>query len=187
MIIDATGPVIGQARHIAVDRLIYISPEQYANLKISERYELARQIGKLTHLENEIEKTVMLIGPGRWGTSTPSLGVPVSYQEINTISVLVEIAILNKDMSSDVSLGTHFFNDLIESETLYLGLLPYRKSNILRADFFNNSPNELLNIYPQAQNWTDTIKVIDPPKAIPGRTLNLYANAVEQRFILYCK
>jgi hypothetical protein len=36
-IIDATGPVIGQARHITVDRLIYVSPEQYAGLKISER------------------------------------------------------------------------------------------------------------------------------------------------------
>lgn len=187
LIIDAAGPVIGQARHISIDRLIYVCPEQFMKLKISERYELARLIGKLSHIENELKKTIMLIGPGRWGTSTPSLGVPVSYPEINTISVLVEIAILNKDMSSDVSLGTHFFNDLIESETLYLGLLPYRTSNILRADFFSSLPNELLNIYPEAQNWTDTIKVIDPPKAIPDKTLNLYANSIEQRFILYCK
>jgi pyruvate, water dikinase len=187
IIIDASGPVIGRGRHIEIDRLIYIAPEQFTKLKISDRYELARVIGRLSHIENETEKTIMLVGPGRWGTSTPSLGVPVSYPEINTISVLVEIAILNKDMSSDISLGTHFFNDLIESETLYLGLLPYRKDNILRADFFMNLPNTLLDIYPEGQNWADVIKVIDPQKSKLGKTLNLYANAIEQKFILYSK
>ncbi|HAL45252.1 MAG: hypothetical protein A2Y12_11215 [Planctomycetes bacterium GWF2_42_9] len=187
VVIDASGPVIGRARHIEIEKLIYVDPEQFTKLKISDRYELARLIGRLTHLENETKRTTMLLGPGRWGTSTPSLGVPVSYPEINTVSVLGEIAILNKDMSSDVSLGTHFFNDLIENETLYLGLLPYRTSNILRTDFFKNSQNELLNIYPEAQHWQDVIKVIELSKSKPGKTLNLYANAVEQRFILYCK
>ncbi|OQA02770.1 MAG: phosphoenolpyruvate synthase [Planctomycetes bacterium ADurb.Bin401] len=186
-IIDATGPVIGRGRHIAIDRIIYVAPEQYIKLKISDRYELARLIGKLSHAGDEAEKTIMLIGPGRWGTSTPSLGVPVSYPEINTISVLAEIAILNRDMSSDISLGTHFFNDLIENETLYLGLLAYRPSNILRTDFFMNSPNELGNILPEALPWSYILNVIDPQKARPGKTLNLYANSVEQRFILYCR
>lgn len=187
LIIEASGPVIGQSSDITIDRIIYVAPEQYTKLKISDRYELARLIGKISHFDTEKEKTIMLLGPGRWGTSTPSLGVPVSYPEINTISVLVEIAILNKDMSSDVSLGTHFFNDLIESETLYLGLLPYRKSNIFRADFFMNSPNELAKVYPEAASWSDTLKVINPLNARTGKTLNLYANAIEQKFILYCK
>jgi hypothetical protein len=187
IIIDAYGPVIGRGRHIEIDRLIYVAPEQFTQLKISERYELARLIGKLTHIEDEAKKTIMLIGPGRWGTSTPSLGVPVSYPEINTVSVLVEIAILNKDMSSDVSLGTHFFNDLIESETLYLGLLPYRKDNTLRADFFTNCANELMNIYPEAKSWANVIKLIDLNKSKVGKTINLYANAIEQKFVLYCK
>jgi len=187
LIIDSAGPVIGQGRQITIDRIIYVSPEQYTKLKISDRYELARLIGKLSHIDSEKDKTIMLLGPGRWGTSTPSLGVPVAYPEINTISVLVEIAILNKEMSTDVSLGTHFFNDLIESDTLYLGLLPYRQGNILRTNFFENSPNMLAEIFPEAQNWTNVLKVIDPKIACPGRTINLYANAIEQKFVCYCK
>ncbi|MFA5291687.1 MAG: PEP/pyruvate-binding domain-containing protein [Phycisphaerae bacterium] len=187
LIIDAAGPVIGQGRQITIDRIIYISPEQYTKLKISDRYELARLIGKLSHIDSEKDKTIMLLGPGRWGTSTPSLGVPVSYPEINTIRVLVEIAILNKEMSTDVSLGTHFFNDLIESDTLYLGLLPYRQGNILRTNFFENAPNMLAEILPDAQNWVNVLKVIDPQITCPGRTLNLYANAIEQKFVCYCK
>ncbi len=187
LIIDALGPVVGQSRHIIIDQIIYISPEQYIKLKISDRYELARLIGRLSHIETEKGKTIMLLGPGRWGTSTPSLGVPVSYPEINTISVLVEIVMLNKEMSADISLGTHFFNDLIESDTLYLGLLSHRQSNTFRTDFFENSPNMLTEIFPDSQAWTSVLKVIDPQKACPGKNLNLYADAIEQKFICYCK
>jgi len=187
LIIDAAGPVIGQSRHISIDQIIYISPEQYTKLKISDRYELARLIGKLSHIDTEKDETIMLLGPGRWGTSTPSLGVPVSYPEINTIRVLVEIVVLNKEMSADISLGTHFFNDLIESDTLYLGLLPHKQNNLFRTDFFENSPNVLTEIFPDAQAWTNVLKVINPQKACPGKKINLYANAIEQKFICYCK
>ena len=187
LIIDASGPVVGQNRHIIIDRIIYVAPEQYTKLKISDRYEIARLIGKLSHLDSERGKTIMLLGPGRWGTSTPSLGVPVSYQEINTISVLMEIAILNKEMATDVSLGTHFFNDLIESDTLYLGLLPHRQGNIIKKDFFENSPNILAETLGNAKNWEGVLKVIDPRKIRQGQTLNLYANAIEQKFICYYK
>lgn len=187
LVMDACGPVIGQSRQLIIDRVIYVVPDEYLKLKISDRYELARLIGKLSHLESEKDKTIMLLGPGRWGTSTPSLGVPVSYPEINTISVLVEIALLNKEMSADVSLGTHFFSDLIESDTLYLGLLPHRKNNKIRTDFFESSPNILPDIFPDAAKWANVLKVIDPQKSPAGKTLNLYANTVEQKFICYCK
>ncbi len=186
-IIEAFGPVIGQSRQETLDQIIYVVPDEYLKLKISDRYELARLIGRLTHIDTEKEKTIMLLGPGRWGTSTPSLGVPVSYPEINTISILVEIVMLNKDMSADVSLGTHFFNDLIESDTLYLGLLPHKQENRIKTAFFENSSNALLEIFPDAKNWTNVLKVINPAKVCPGRTLNLYANAIEQKFICYCK
>ena len=187
LVMDASGPVIGQSRLLSIDSVIYVVPDEYLKLKISDRYELARLIGRLSHLESEKDKTIMLLGPGRWGTSTPSLGVPVSYPEINTISVLVEIALLNKEMSADVSLGTHFFSDLIESDTLYLGLLPHRKNNKIRTDFFERSPNILPDIFPDAAKWANVLKVIDAQKSPAGKTLNLYANTVEQKFVCYCK
>ena len=81
----------------------------------------------------------MLIGPGRWGTTTPSLGVPVCFAEIDTVSVLCEIVAMREDLVPDVSLGTHFFNDLVEMDMLYLALFPGRQGQllergVLRAD-----------------------------------------------------
>jgi hypothetical protein len=95
-------------------------------------------------------------------------GVPVFVSGNQPISVLVEIAILNKDYVVGCSLGTHFFNDLIESETLYLGDFAVQKEQYTAGGFLQQAPNELLNIYPDAQNWTITIKVIDPLKSIPA-------------------
>ena len=79
----------------------------------------------------------MLIGPGRWGTTTPSLGVPVHFAEINTVSVLCEIVAMRDDLVPDVSLGTHFFNDLVENDMLYLALFPKREGNYWNDALFD--------------------------------------------------
>jgi hypothetical protein len=53
----------------------------------------------------------MLLGPGRWGTASPDLGVPVQFAEINHVSVLCEIVTMRENLIPDVSLGTHFVPD----------------------------------------------------------------------------
>ena len=107
-------------------------------MPLRDRYSIARLIGRLLHLRGETvagtlpqppRKNVMLIGPGRWGTTTPSLGVPVHFAEINTVAVLCEIVAMRDDLVPDVSLGTHFFNDLVEKDMLYLALFPKREGN----------------------------------------------------------
>lgn len=86
---------------------------------------MARLIGRLLHLDEEKPpEQIMLIGPGRWGTTTPSLGVPVSFAEIDTATVLCEIVAMREDLVPDVSLGTHFFNDLVEMDVLYWRSFP---------------------------------------------------------------
>jgi len=93
-----------------IDRVIYVVPSVYGQMGVSQRYSVARTIGRLMHLDPpDSRQTVMLVGPGRWGTSMPSLGVPVSFAEINTASVVCELALMHEGLVPDVSLGTHFF------------------------------------------------------------------------------
>ena len=71
-----------------MDRVIYVVPEVYGGMKLSDRYTVARAVGKLAHLKDKGEKpTILLIGPGRWATADPFLGVPVSFSEIDTVSM----------------------------------------------------------------------------------------------------
>ena len=73
-------------------RLIYVDPEGYSRLPISEKYTIARLVGKLNkQIRNRENLPTLLLGPGRWGTTTPSLGVPVRFSEINNFMVIAEV------------------------------------------------------------------------------------------------
>jgi hypothetical protein len=140
-------------------------------------------IGKLTHLEqNGKTKTIMLLGPGRWGTSTPSLGVPVSFAEINTVSVLCEIDTLREGLVADLSLGTHFFGDLVEMDMLYIGFFSNKKGNVLNKEFLSQSKNHLQEVLPQASAWSQVIHVIE---ASDKRKFLLSADVMKQRAVVY--
>ena len=162
MVLKTEGPIIGNSLSSHIDRILYVVPSEYSQLGMSDRYSVARLIGRLTHATGEHEaKTIMLIGPGRWGTTTPSLGVPVSFAEINTVSIICELALMHEGLVPDISLGTHFFNDLVEMDMLYLAIYPKHTGSLYRPEFFEQTPNRLTNIIPDASNWSHVVHVID--------------------------
>ncbi len=73
----------------------------------------------------------LLVGPGRWGSSNPALGVPAGYDAIAGAAVIVEVAA--GPMAPEVSYGTHFFGDLLASGTFYLAVLPDRGDTLDEA------------------------------------------------------
>ena len=162
LILRVHNGIIGQSRTLSIDRLIYVEPSAYGHLSERDRYAVARLVGRLAHLKEQGKpKTIMLLGPGRWGTSTPSLGVPVSFAEINTVSVLCEIDTMHEGLVPDLSLGTHFFNDLVELDILYIGFFSTRKENILNKDFLSQSPNRLEELLPDASVWSGVVRIIE--------------------------
>src|SRR5690606_9938735 len=90
-LLTAGGAVIGVSREQRLARIIYIVQEAYAALPEQARYEVARIIGRLCRRHDEATGGLLLIGPGRWGTSSPALGIPVSFAEINHASAICEI------------------------------------------------------------------------------------------------
>jgi len=185
LILEAHGGIIGHSKTLTIDRLIYVDPATYAQLPNTERYAVARLIGRLTHLaEHDTAETIMLMGPGRWGTSTPALGVPVSFAEINTVSVLCEMDIMHEHLVPDLSLGTHFFNDLVEMDMLYIGFFSTKQKNTLNREFFNQSANRLQDLLPKASALSPVVRVIDMPDK---HKISLIADALKQRALLYVK
>jgi hypothetical protein len=184
--VEAHGAVIGHSRVVDVDRLIYVTPAAYGQLPIAERYAVARLIGKIAHLPRPgTDGVLFLLGPGRWGTTTPSLGVPVTFAEINTVAALCEIVAMRDDLVPDVSLGTHFFNELVELDILYCALFPKRQDNVLNGGFFESAPNRLAELMPAAASWVPVIKVIDAASLPGGGRLRLTADCLKQRVVCY--
>jgi len=105
--------VLGNGRHRRIKHLIFVDPLTYY---WNEAHAIARRVGKIDQQLNG-EKYV-LIGPGRWATSNPQLGVPVQYGEIIGACAIVEMA--TKSFSPELSYGTHFYADMVASKVLYL-------------------------------------------------------------------
>ena len=149
-------------------------------LHLLVEFSISNLPGRLTALEDRPEGALLLAGPGRWGTSDPALGVPVSFAEIGRVTALCEIIEMREGLIPDVSLGTHFFNDLVEAQILYLALVPEREGNHIHAALLEQAPNRLAEVAPEAAAWSHAIRVIDGGAVRAGHTLRLYADALQQ-------
>jgi hypothetical protein len=185
-IIEAGGAVIGHSRHIRINRLIYVVPSAYSRLALQDRHEVARLIGRINQAPKPlVPGSIMLLGPGRWGTNDPFLGIPVTFAEINRVSVLCEIVAMHESLVPDVSLGTHFLNELVETDMLYVALFPQRGEDCLRAEWFENSPNRLLQLVPKAGKWVDVVKVVEASRMAGEGGVFLLADAFKQKVVCY--
>lgn len=167
-----------------IKRIIYVYPDAYSALSLSDKYEAARLVGKLNRLSAGPDLLpVMLIGPGRWGTSTPSLGIPVAFAEICNVSVLVETAGAKGSFMPEISYGTHFFQDLVESQIFYIALFPDRDEVIFNQEWLDEAPNSLTKLVDLADKWKTVVKVVDLTDL--KQTLRLNAN-LETRQVTGC-
>jgi hypothetical protein len=182
-LLTAHGAVIGVSREQRLSRLIYIVTEAYARLPERDRYAVARLIGRLNQLHPPDDRGLMLIGPGRWGTHSPSLGIPVSFAEISRASVVCEVVAMHERLIPDVSLGTHFFNDLVEHDMLYVAYFPNKTGNQLDTGWFHDTPNRLLELEPTAGSLAEVVRVIDCD-ATGGRVW-LRADATAQEALVF--
>jgi hypothetical protein len=187
VVLEARGAVIGRSRVSAVDRIVYVVPAVYGKLSEQDRYRVARLIGEVLHPDPpQPAMRVLLIGPGRWGTTTPWLGVPVSFAEINNVSFMCEVVAMSEEIVPDVSLGTHFFSDLVEQDILYMALFPSRKDNRLNREVLETAaPNLLGTLLPQAAAWSHAIRVMDFADRDGRGGLWINANAIKQQVVCY--
>lgn len=186
LVLEARGAVIGKSVQLDIRWMIYVVPSVYSQLPMGDRYIIAHMIGELTHIEGIRQGPIMLLGPGRWGTTTPALGVPVSFPEINHVSALCEIVAMHDNLIPDVSLGTHFFNELVENNMLYLALFPNKEGNHIQRRFFEEAtPNRLAQYLPEQEQWSKVVRLIDLADLPGGRMLRINANTMEQRVIGY--
>lgn len=180
------GPIIGHSLATPIDRLIYVVPSAYSKLNTAQRYSVARAVGQVVHLELPPDhKTILLAGPGRWATSMPWLGVPVSFAEINKVSVICELAVMHEGLIPDVSLGTHFFNDLVELDMLYLAIIPGREGHGLNESLICSRPNLLARLVPAAAEFDPVLRVVDLFPPASAEAVFLHVDSRQQTALCY--
>ena len=185
IVLESRGPVIGQSTHAPVDRVVLVDPDGYDRLGTLDRYEVARVIGRVTRLEPAAARRVLLLGPGRWGTNTVALGVPVTFADIQRASAICEVAKIGMNVVPDVSLGSHFFNDLVEANLLYVAVYPERPGYRFAQQALRSERNRLPELLPDDARMAEIVRVVDFPLPGDGRSLWLNASCIDQRVLCY--
>ena len=164
-----------------ISHIVYVDPIKYSEL---ESYEKLAEVGRIIGHINKIlpRRQFILMGPGRWGSRGDiKLGVNVAYSDINNTAMLIEIARKQKNYVSELSLGTHFFQDLVESNIRYLPLYPDDAGIFFNERFFSGSKNRLSSLIPDYASFSDVIKVIDVSDSSDGNVLQILMNANEEK------
>jgi hypothetical protein len=159
-IIFSTPRMAPKGRVSDIRYVVFVSPEEYYALPTpAERGELGRTIGLLnTALKAE---TFICIGPGRWGTANPDLGVHIGYADIYHTRALVELTGHGQGAEPEASFGTHFFQDLVEANIYPLAIYLNDEGVIFNRDFFYATPNHLSMFLPDCNNLGNCLRLIE--------------------------
>jgi len=175
----------GQVENI--EYIVYVVPEEYANLESREDMQKIATI--INELNNKLPKRkFILMGPGRWGSRGDiKLGVPVKYGDINNTSLLVEIAKEKGEYTPELSFGTHFFQDLVESEIKYLPLYPDQSKNTFNEDLLLYQENQLSHILNTYKKYENVVRVIKTSDVYSGDSLSVIMDGEAGEALAYLK
>ena len=139
---------------------IGLSAEEGASRELPEqmKYAVARTVGDLNRKLKG--GSAVLLGPGRWGTTTPSLGVPVSFAEISHYACICELAYQSHGLRPELSYGSHFFQDLVESGIFYAAVYQGEAGCLFREEAFDAFPDRFRELGGPA-SLADVVKVYD--------------------------
>lgn len=163
-----------------VTHAVYIAPDAYGLLGPQEMREVSRAVGRLNRVLPK--RQFVLMGPGRWGSRGDiRLGVPVTYSDISNAAVLIEIARQRGGYVPDLSFGTHFFQDLVESSIRYLPLYPDDPGVVFAETFFLESPSVLVELLPEFAHLAGVVRVLDIPRIADGMVLHVLMNGEQDQ------
>jgi hypothetical protein len=95
------------------------------------------------------------------------------------------MALMHEGLVPDVSLGTHFFNDLVEMDMLYLAVSPGLEGHALNEGFVRQHPNQLARLLPSASAFAPALWVVDFDASTPAGAIFLNVDSMKQRGVCY--
>ncbi|MCM1255551.1 MAG: phosphoenolpyruvate synthase [Duncaniella sp.] len=133
---------LGHGNIEGVKTVVYVRPEKFSS---SNNSLIAREIEKINRGFLDRDEKYLLIGPGRWGSSDTSLGIPVKWPAISGARLIVESSLPNYRI--EPSQGTHFFQNLTSFGVAYFTIDTNAKrspgdevTDLYDVEFLNTKP-----------------------------------------------
>lgn len=125
---DVRNASMGTSKKRKVDVIVQIDPAKYGAFPYAQKHKVADAVGKINRHYAESGKNLLLMTPGRIGTSSPELGVPVAFADISCFSEICEVSDSRAGFMPELSYGSHMFQDLVEAEISYSAVFNDQKT-----------------------------------------------------------
>lgn len=179
ILLETRGASMGLSRKIKLDYLVYVDPVAYYNLPYADKPEIAALIGQINWKYRDQGKHMMLLVPGRIGTSSPELGVPTAFSDISSFEAICEMAESRAGYNPELSYGSHIFQDLVEAQILYTAMFPGEKTPHFWPELLKNAENIIAEI-PQGEKWQNVVTLAD----VRGMDCMLYHDLQKEHVLL---
>ncbi len=145
---------LGNGEYKDIYDIIYVDPDAFDHLKTIE---IAAQINKINAKFNDSKRKYVLIGPGRWGTADRWMGIPVGWNDISNVGVMVETTI--ESIKADPSQGSHFFQNITSLGISYITVSD-KGEDFIDYEFFRCQECENTSQYLRHIKFENPIKIL---------------------------
>ncbi len=179
VVFDIHNCTMGHSRLEKLDRVVVIDPEQYYAYPYHRKKAVSAKIGEINRLLSSRDQKMMLMVPGRIGTSSPELGVPVVYAEISHFCAICEVSFSQTGYMPELSFGSHLFQDLVEAEIFYGAIFEDSRTRLFDPQLLSGLPNSYRQVFPDGDDFSAMIQIYD----VSDLNLKLYHDMLSRRAV----
>ena len=161
LLLYSEGASMGLSRAVPLDFIVYVDPISYYELPYAQKDSVAKTIGKINWKYRNAGKYMMLIVPGRIGTTSPELGVPTTFADISEFDVICELSVSGVGYNPELSYGSHIFQDLVEAGILYTAVFEDEHTKAYHPEKLLKIPNLLTEMFPDAVELESVVRICD--------------------------
>lgn len=180
LVLDCRKASMGLSMIQKIDGVVYVDPVAYYEMPYVDKSRVAKAVGQINWHYKKSGKHLILMVPGRVGTSSPELGVPTAFSDIDAFDAVFEIADSRAGYSPELSYGSHIFQDLVEAKILYAAVFENEKTKSFHPERITALPN----IIDESVQDMTAIQNIIGVYATRAAGLTLYHDMAHQRLVL---
>lgn len=181
ILFECSGSSMGLSRFEKIDIIVFVDPVNYYNMPYKDKYKVGQAVGSINWKMRGLNKKMLLMTPGRIGTSSPELGVPALFSDISEYEAICEISDSRAGYNPELSYGSHFFQDLVEAGILYNAIFENEKTKVFNPDMLKAFENRICDFDQKFEELKDIIQVYD----VSDRDFRLCNDMKKERILCF--
>ena len=182
ILLESKGASMGMSKASGLDLIVYVDPAGYYGMPYKDKNRVARLIGGINWHFRDLQKHMMLIVPGRVGTTSPELGVPTAFSDISAFEIICETEEREAGYNPELSYGSHIFQDLVEAEILYTAVFHSEKTIRYAPEKLKNCP-DITGQFDDGEELSEIVHVYD----VSSRQCEVYHDVAGEHLLITLK